>query len=327
MAAETDAARDRVLAARAGLGGELETLEASVRAAVDVPAKIRREPLKAAAIAGGAGFLVLGGPRRLFRRAKRAVTGPPEPFPESMLPEQVEKTLRQLGDDGAAVRGALERDFAAYAKQASRDRARLRTLLVLTVARPLLSAGTKAAAGWLFRTDDEGFQARLAQIRERTERQSKGGGGDGPKADSAADGRRRRSLIRAGPGLRRLRRSDRGFGGTAERGSLARPGPARRSRRGRRERRARLRPGEWRNGRRAGLRSRCRVSGVEVRSLSRLPVRRSALGSLRGGGGLAGCVHTARWVCAGSQHVGLASQLLAEAMLLPPAKMTVLETD
>ena len=47
---------------------------------------------------------------------------------------------------------------------------------MLTVARPLLSAGTKAAAGWLFRTDDEGFQARLAQIRERTERQSKGGG-------------------------------------------------------------------------------------------------------------------------------------------------------
>jgi hypothetical protein len=167
VAAETDAARDRVLAARAALGGELETLEASTRAAVDVPAKIRREPLKAAAIAGGAGFLVLGGPRRLFRRARRAVTGAPEPFPESMLPEQVEKTLRQLGDDGAAVRGALERDFAAYAKQASRDRARLRTLLVLTVARPLLSAGTKAATSWLFRTDDEGFQARLAQIRAR----------------------------------------------------------------------------------------------------------------------------------------------------------------
>ena len=51
---------------------------------------------------------------------------------------------------------------------------------MLTVARPLLSAGTKAAAGWLFRTDDEGFQARLAQIRERTERQSKGGGDAGP---------------------------------------------------------------------------------------------------------------------------------------------------
>jgi len=179
VAAETDAARDRVLAARAALGEELETLEASARAAVDVPAKIRRSPAKAAAIVGGAGFLVLGGPRRLLRRAKRAVTGPPEPFPESLLPDQVERTLRELGDDGAAVRGALERDFAGYAKQASRDRARLRTLLILTVARPLLSAATKATAAWIFRTDDEGFQARIAQLRERTARQSGGRGDEG----------------------------------------------------------------------------------------------------------------------------------------------------
>jgi hypothetical protein len=102
-----------------------------------------------------------------------------------MLPDQIERSLRELGDDGAAVRGALERDFAAYAKQASRDRARLRTLLVLTVARPLLSAGTKAAAGWLFRTDDEGFQARLAQIRERTERQKGGAPDDALPGDEA----------------------------------------------------------------------------------------------------------------------------------------------
>jgi hypothetical protein len=177
VAAETDAARDRVLAARAALGVELEALEASARAAVDVPAKIRRSPVKAAAIVGGAGFLVLGGPRRLFRRAKRVVTGAPDPLPDSMLPEQIERSLRELGDD--AVRGVLERDFAAYAKQAQRDRARLRTLLALTVLRPLLSAGTKAAAGWLFRTDDEGFRARLAQIRERTLRQSGGKGDEG----------------------------------------------------------------------------------------------------------------------------------------------------
>jgi hypothetical protein len=172
VATETDAARDRVLAARAALGDELETLEASARAAADVPAKIRRSPGKTAALAGGAAFLVLGGPRRVIRAGRRAVTGAPEPLPKSMLPEEVEKTLRQLGDDGAKVRGALERDFAAYAKQASRDRARTRTLLLLTVARPILSAATKAATGWVFRTDNEGFQARLAQIRERTRRQT-----------------------------------------------------------------------------------------------------------------------------------------------------------
>ena len=178
MATETDAARDRVLAARAALGDELETLEASARAAADVPAKIRRSPGKAAAIAGGTAFLVLGGPKRVFRAGRRAVTGAPEPLPKSMLPEEVDRTLRKLGDDGTKVRGALERDFAAYAKQAQRDRTRTRTLLLLTVARPLLSAATKAATGWVFRTDDEGFQARLAQIRERTRRQQDAGTAD-----------------------------------------------------------------------------------------------------------------------------------------------------
>lgn len=184
MATETDAARDRVLAARAALGDELETLEASARAAADVPAKIRRSPGKAAAIAGGTAFVVLGGPRRVFRAGRRAVTGAPAPMPRAMLPDEVEKTLRYLGEDGDKVRGVLERDFAAYAKQAQRDRAGVRTLLLLTVARPLLSAATKSAAGWLFRTDDEGFQARLAQIRERTRRQQDGGAAD---ADDTSD--------------------------------------------------------------------------------------------------------------------------------------------
>ena len=174
MATETDAARDRVLAARAALGGELETLEASIRVAVDVPAKIRRSPAKAAAVAGGAAFVVLGGPKRVFRAGRRAVTGQPAPLPDSMLPDEIERTLRALGEDGDKVRGALERDFAAYAKQASRDRAGVRTLLVLGVARPMLTAGSKAAGKWLFRTDDESFQARLTQVRERMKRQTDG---------------------------------------------------------------------------------------------------------------------------------------------------------
>ena len=183
MATETDAARDRVLEARAELADELEALEASVRAAVDIPAKIRRSPAKAGAILGGTAFLVLGGPRRLFRAGKRAVTGAPAPMPDSMLPTEIEKALRKLGDDGDKVRGALERDFAAYAQKASKDRAGLRTLLLLTVARPLLTGATKAAASWLFRTDEEGFQARLAQIRERAKSDS---GEEGPPAPDAA---------------------------------------------------------------------------------------------------------------------------------------------
>jgi hypothetical protein len=174
VATETDAARDRVLAARASLGEELETLEASARAAIDIPAKIKRSPGKAAAVVGGTAFLALGGPKRIFRAGKRAVTGEPEPLPPSMLPKEIDKALRSLGDDGKKVRGALERDFAAYAKQRAKDRSGLRTLIVLSVARPLLSGAAKAAAGRLFSPDEEGFQKRLAKIRQRSKGQPDG---------------------------------------------------------------------------------------------------------------------------------------------------------
>jgi len=166
VATETDAARDRVLAARAALGDELEALEASARAAVDIPAKVRRSPAKAAAIAGSAGFMVLGGPRRLFGAARRAVFGPTADLPKAMLPNEIEKTLRKLGDDGDKVRGALERDFAAYAKEVEKDRG-IAPLLSTTVAKPLLTRAGRAAAEWFFRTDEEGFQARLAEVRDR----------------------------------------------------------------------------------------------------------------------------------------------------------------
>jgi hypothetical protein len=185
VATETDAARDRVLAARAALGEELENLEASVRTAVDVPAKIRRSPAKAAAIAGGAAFLVLGGPKRVFRAGKRAVTGEPADLPESMLPDEIEKTLRKLGDDGEKVRGALERDFAAYAKKASQDRRGLLKGLALVAARPLLSRAARAAAASAFGEGEDGFRARLEQIRERTRRQAESADDDIPVTERA----------------------------------------------------------------------------------------------------------------------------------------------
>jgi hypothetical protein len=196
VATETDAARDRVLAARTALGEELEALEASARAAVDIPAKVRHSPAKAAAIAGSAGFLVLGGPKRLFGAARRAVFGPTADLPRQMLPDEIEKTLRKLGDDGDKIRGALERDFAAYAREAEKDRG-IAPLLTSTVARPLLTRAGRAAAEWFFRTDEEGFQARLAEVRDRAKdevakRRSDASGSDGgaagaDTADAAED--------------------------------------------------------------------------------------------------------------------------------------------
>ena len=165
MATETDAARDRVLAARAALGDEIDALEASARAAVDIPAKVRASPAKAAAIAGSAGFVVLGGPKRIFGAARRAMFGPTAELPRQMLPKEIEKTLKKLGDDGDKVRGAIERDFAAYAKEAEKDRGV--GAIAGAAARPLLMRGAKAAAAWFLRPDEDGFQARLSEVRER----------------------------------------------------------------------------------------------------------------------------------------------------------------
>ena len=114
MGARTDAARAEVLAAREGLDEEFVRLEAAGRAAVDIPARLRREPAKVLGTAGGAAFLLLGGPKRLFKGVQRAVLGEKADMPKSMLPPEIEKQLKKLGPDGEKVRGTIEREFANY---------------------------------------------------------------------------------------------------------------------------------------------------------------------------------------------------------------------
>jgi len=169
VASEQDAARLRVLAARANLAEELEVLGASTRAAVDIPAKIKRSPAKAAALAAGVGFLVLKGPQRLFGAARQAVRGEPEPLPSRMLPDEVEKTLRKLGKDGEKVRGTLERDFAEYARKSHKDRQALGSVVLLAVARPLLSRAAKSVGDLVF-SDQQDVSTRLAQVRDGVDR-------------------------------------------------------------------------------------------------------------------------------------------------------------
>jgi hypothetical protein len=167
VATEQDAARLRVLAARGELAEQLVLMEASARAAVDIPAKIRRSPGKAAALAAGVAFLALKGPQRLFSRVRRK----PEPLPSRMLPDEIERTLRKLGSDGEKVRGTLERDFAAYAtsSESARQKARssLRTVMLLAVVRPLLARTARAIGDIAFSQNPQDFSARLAEIRER----------------------------------------------------------------------------------------------------------------------------------------------------------------
>ena len=168
MAAEADAARERVLAARAELAIEVERLEASARAAVDIPAKLKRNPARAAAVVGGVGFVALGGPRRLFRRAKSAIVGPDQPLPESMLPEEVEKTLRRLGTDGERIRGTLERDFADYLKVTQKRRGpALRQTLYYAVTLPLIRRGGRLAVEWFLQPDQRAAQLEALRSRLR----------------------------------------------------------------------------------------------------------------------------------------------------------------
>lgn len=172
MGTRTDAALAQVVAARADLDEELDRLEAAGRAAVDVPARVRKSPAKSAGIAAGAAFLALGGPRRLFRRAKRAVRGEEEDLPSELLPAEVEKSLRKLGTDGKKVRGTLEREFASYLDARAKERKKEGIVaaaagLAATAFRPAAIRVGKNLAERALNPNGPSFEEQLGRIRER----------------------------------------------------------------------------------------------------------------------------------------------------------------
>ena len=184
MGARTDAARAEVLAARAGLDDELLKLEASGRAAVDIPARLRREPAKVLGAAGGAAFLLLGGPKRVLHGVHKALNGGKEPLPKSMLPPEVEKTLKKLGPDGEKVRGTLEREFASYLEEKAperreRDLGAVAAGLLGGAFRPVILKFGKQLAEQAFNPDGPSFADGLRKARERVERERSGGNSAG----------------------------------------------------------------------------------------------------------------------------------------------------
>lgn len=171
MAARTASARAEVVAARTALAEELGRTEAAVRAALDLPARIRHDPVRTLGLAAGLAFLVLRGPQRLLGRVRRLVRGPGADLPPSLLPEAVERAVRALGEDGARVRGALERDFARYLAERSKarrdeDLAAAAATLLRNVAGPVSSRLGRRLAEALFEPD----RATLARWRERLRR-------------------------------------------------------------------------------------------------------------------------------------------------------------
>ena len=172
MGARTDAARSEVLAARAGLDEELIRLEASGRAAVDIPARLRREPAKVLGAAGGAAFLLLGGPKRVLKGARRRIFGPNADLPKSMLPPQVEKTLKKLGTDGDKVRGTLEREFADYLEEKApqrreRDLAGTAAVLLAGAFKPVVTRLGRQLAERAFDPDGPSFAEGIRRARDR----------------------------------------------------------------------------------------------------------------------------------------------------------------
>ncbi len=172
MGARTDAARAEVLAARAGLDQELLRLEASGRAAVDIPARLRREPAKVLGAAGGAAFLLLGGPGRVVKGVRRAIFGPDADLPKSMLPKEVEKTLKKLGPEGEKLRGTLEREFAEYLEEKApqrreRDLGGAAVAIAAGLLKPVAQRVGKQLAERAMDPDGFSFAEGMRRARER----------------------------------------------------------------------------------------------------------------------------------------------------------------
>ena len=185
MGTRTDAALAQVVAARADLDAELDRMEAAARAAVDIPAKVRREPVKAAGVAAGTAFLVLGGPKRLFRRAKRAIRGEDEPLPSELLPDEINKVLRKLGSDGKKVQLTLDKEFARYLDDRAKERKKEGVLaaavaLGTTALRPVALRTGRQLVERMLNPDGPSFEEQMERIRNRRRDQHDQG--------SAADG-------------------------------------------------------------------------------------------------------------------------------------------
>lgn len=170
MGTRTDAARADVVAAREGLGEELVRLEAAGRAAVDIPARLRREPAKVVGAAAGAAFLIAGGPGRLLRR----LTGRKGVDKASIIPEAIQRGLGKRGADGEKTKRQLEKDFAKYletkgGKTKGADLAIGATAasLISNVLKPVTQRAGRRLAEELFDADRETARESLRKVRSR----------------------------------------------------------------------------------------------------------------------------------------------------------------
>jgi hypothetical protein len=194
VGARTDAARAEVVARRQLLAQEVVRLEAAGRSALDVPGRLRRSPARVGLAAAGVAFVALRGPQRLYRGFRRLLLGPRANLPKSMLPKEIDKALRSLGDDGGRVRGVLEREFADYLAEHGEERRARDLRATLTelggnLLRPVSAQAGKRLARQLFSTDREGFGAAMDRIRSRRDRATAEAASAAPSASPRPESR------------------------------------------------------------------------------------------------------------------------------------------
>jgi hypothetical protein len=186
MATAAQEAERQVIAAREALGGELDELSAAARSAVDIPAKIRHNPVQTAALAGGAGFLVLGGPKRVLRAVVKRVRPQRADRHRGLLPNEVEKAIKDsAGPRAPEVQAALEQDFADYLKKKAKQEPPPNAAQSLwktydALIGPLAAMGAKQLAGRLFAAQKDRPPVSSADAEPSVDAKPRGEAGSEP---------------------------------------------------------------------------------------------------------------------------------------------------
>jgi hypothetical protein len=176
---EVAAAAADVAAARVALALSLDELTDAAKSAVDIPAKVRRNPGKTLALAGGAGFLVAGGPKRVLRAVtSRVAPASKRDQGSGLLPDEIDRVLRRSAvAKDPEVRRAIEADFADYLRRKGKAEPDPTAAVVFwrtfdRVAGPLGTAGARLLVMRLM----EAEKTRARVRAEESERQRLRGG-------------------------------------------------------------------------------------------------------------------------------------------------------
>lgn len=122
MGETIDRTRVEIAAQRA----ELEATVADLRAALDIPARVRENPLPVIGLAAGVAFLVVGGPRRVMRllRARSAPRRAQEAYDALPGPMQawVDALAQAGGASGATARAGIVEELRKWRREPVKDR-------------------------------------------------------------------------------------------------------------------------------------------------------------------------------------------------------------